>query len=104
MIEKDQMMDLFYRALRAKTVGILCQEQWLRIFRHWPEHAQFWNITLSFAIIPSAGKTQVCNSMQKMPTLLLSLIRFVRLVLSGHQAVALENVALRLQLAAFQRK
>jgi putative transposase len=39
-----------------------------------------------------------------MPALLLSLIRFVRLLLSGHQAVALENAALRLQLAAFQRK
>jgi putative transposase len=39
-----------------------------------------------------------------MPALLLSLIRFVRLLLSGHQAVALENAALRLQLAAFQGK
>ena len=39
-----------------------------------------------------------------MPVLLLSVIRFVRLLLSGHQAVALENAALRLQLAAFRRK
>ena len=39
-----------------------------------------------------------------MPALFLSLIRFVRLLLSGHQAVAIENAALRLQLAAFQRK
>lgn len=39
-----------------------------------------------------------------MPALLLSLIRFVRLLLSGHQAVAIENAALRLQLAAFRRK
>ena len=39
-----------------------------------------------------------------MPALLLSLIRFVRLLLSGHQAVALENVGLLLQLAAFHRK
>jgi putative transposase len=39
-----------------------------------------------------------------MPTLLLSLIRFLRLLLSGHQTVALENVALRVQLAAFRRK
>jgi hypothetical protein len=31
-------------------------------------------------------------------------IRFVRLLLSGHQAVAIENAALRLQLAAFRRK
>jgi putative transposase len=30
--------------------------------------------------------------------------RFVRLLLSGHQAVAIENAALRMQLAAFQRK
>src|SRR5262249_47929580 len=39
-----------------------------------------------------------------MPTLFLCLFRFVRLLISGHQAVALENAALRLQLAAFQRK
>jgi putative transposase len=31
-------------------------------------------------------------------------MRFVRLLLSGHQAVAIENAALRLQLAAFRRK
>jgi putative transposase len=36
--------------------------------------------------------------------LLLSISRFVRLLLSGHQALAIENAALRLQLAAFQRK
>jgi putative transposase len=36
--------------------------------------------------------------------LLLSVFRFVRLLLSGHQAVAIENAALRMQLAAFQRK
>jgi hypothetical protein len=39
-----------------------------------------------------------------MAALLLSLIRFLRLLLSGHQTVALENAALRPQLAAFQRK
>src|ERR1700687_3386154 len=39
-----------------------------------------------------------------MPDLLLSVIRLVRLLLSGHQAVAIENAALRLQLAAFRRK
>src|SRR5437899_666150 len=39
-----------------------------------------------------------------MPTLLLCVIRFLRLLLSGHQAVAIENAALRLQIAAFQRK
>src|SRR5271167_420533 len=39
-----------------------------------------------------------------MPALLLSVFRFVRLLTSGHQAVAIENAALRLQLAAFQRK
>ena len=39
-----------------------------------------------------------------MPGLLLSVIRFARLLLSGHQAVAIENTALRLQLAAFRRK
>src|SRR5215467_10063393 len=39
-----------------------------------------------------------------MPALFLFLFRFFRLLVSGHQAVALENAALRLQLAAFQRK
>jgi hypothetical protein len=39
-----------------------------------------------------------------MPILVLSLFRFVRLLLSGHVAVAMENAALRLQLVAFQRK
>src|SRR3954447_26387104 len=39
-----------------------------------------------------------------MPVLFLSVFRFVRLLLSGHQAVAIENAALRLQIAAFQRK
>src|SRR5260370_17261896 len=39
-----------------------------------------------------------------MPALVLSIFRFVRLLLSGHQAIAIENAALRLQLAAFQRK
>jgi len=34
----------------------------------------------------------------------LSVFRFVRLLMSGHQAIAIENAALRLQLAAFQRK
>src|SRR6478672_612505 len=39
-----------------------------------------------------------------MPVLLLLVFRFVRLLLSGHQAVAIENAALRMQIAAFQRK
>src|SRR5262249_20405852 len=39
-----------------------------------------------------------------MPELLLSVIRFIRLLLSGHQAIAIENAALRRQLVAFQRK
>ena len=39
-----------------------------------------------------------------MPTFVLFLFRFARLLLSGHAAVAVENAALRLQLAAFQRK
>ena len=47
---------------------------------------------------PIAGKQS-----EHMPALLLSIFRFVRL-LSGHQALAIENAALRLQLAAFQRK
>ena len=36
--------------------------------------------------------------------LFLLVFRFVRLLLSGHQAVAIENAALRMQIAAFQRK
>ncbi len=40
----------------------------------------------------------------QMPVLLLSIFRFARLLFSGHQAVAIENAALRLQLAAFQRR
>src|SRR6266513_4901584 len=39
-----------------------------------------------------------------MPALLLFVFRFVRLLLNGHQAVVLENAALRMQIAAFQRK
>jgi transposase InsO family protein len=39
-----------------------------------------------------------------MPILVLSLFRFVRLLLSGYVAVAMENAALRVQLVAFQRK
>src|SRR3954447_9974592 len=39
-----------------------------------------------------------------MPLLLLFVFRFVRLLLSGHQTVAIENAALRMQIAAFQRK
>jgi hypothetical protein len=39
-----------------------------------------------------------------MPVLLLFVFRFVRLLFSGHQAVATENAALRMQIAAFQRK
>jgi putative transposase len=39
-----------------------------------------------------------------MPILFLLLFRFVRFLMSGHQAVAIENAALRLQLAAFQRR
>ena len=39
-----------------------------------------------------------------MPVVFLSIFRFVRLLMAGHQAVAIENAALRLQLAAFQRK
>jgi putative transposase len=39
-----------------------------------------------------------------MPVLFLFAFRFVRLLLSGHQAVAIENAALRMQIAAFRRK
>ena len=38
-----------------------------------------------------------------MPTLVLFLFRFARLLFSGHAAVAVENAALRLQLAAYER-
>jgi hypothetical protein len=39
-----------------------------------------------------------------MTALFLLVFRFVRLLLSGHQAVAIENASLRMQIAAFQRK
>jgi hypothetical protein len=39
-----------------------------------------------------------------MPILVLSLFRFVRLLLSGHVGVAMESAALRVQLVALQRK
>ena len=39
-----------------------------------------------------------------MVAIFLCLFRFVRLLCSGHQAVAIENLALRRQLAAFKRK
>jgi putative transposase len=39
-----------------------------------------------------------------MPVLFLFVFRFLRLLLSGYQAVAIENAALRMQIAAFQRK
>jgi hypothetical protein len=39
-----------------------------------------------------------------MPTLVLSLFRLLRLLFSGHGAVAMENTALRVQLVALQRK
>src|SRR5688572_26990197 len=39
-----------------------------------------------------------------MPALLLLVFRFLRLLLSGHQTVAIENAALRVQIRAFQRK
>jgi len=42
--------------------------------------------------------------MREMPLAFLFAFRFVRLLLSGHQAIAIENAALRVQIAAFQRK
>jgi hypothetical protein len=36
--------------------------------------------------------------------IIFGLFRFIRLLGSGHEAVALENIALRAQLAAFRRK
>ena len=64
---------------------------------------------LSFDIIPSVGNRLTSNLDEEeesgqMPALVLFFFRFFRLLLSGHQAVAIENAALRFQLAAFQRK
>src|SRR5216683_2737178 len=39
-----------------------------------------------------------------MPGFVLSVFRFVRFLMSGHGGIAMENAALRLQLAAFRRK
>jgi hypothetical protein len=41
---------------------------------------------------------------RRMPVIILCMFRFVRLLSSGHQAIAVENLALRRQLAAFKRK
>jgi hypothetical protein len=67
------------------------------------------NCGLCFAIIPSA-----CNRFDleededeqsgQMLSFFLSVFRLVRFVMSGDAAIAIENAALRLQLAAFQRK
>jgi hypothetical protein len=66
------------------------------------------NLNLWFANIPSArnGLTgmEMNGKNRDMPVLFLLVFRFVRLLLGGHQAVAIENAALRMQLAAFQRK
>ena len=62
-----------------------------------------------FAIIPSIRNRLTWSGLKthnrdEMATFFLFLFRFFRLLMSGHRAVALENAALRLQLAAFQRK
>src|SRR5215472_3383648 len=44
------------------------------------------------------------ETIRDMPVVFLLVFRFVQLLLSGHQAVALENAALRIQIAALQRK
>lgn len=44
------------------------------------------------------------ETIRDMAVIFLSVFRFVRLLLGGHQAIAIENAALRMQLAAFQRK
>src|SRR4029453_11287646 len=63
---------------------------------------------LWFANIRSARNRLTLNGWGRtiglMPAFLLLLFRFLRLLLSGHQAVAIENAALRMQIAAFQRK
>lgn len=60
---------------------------------------------LWFAKIPSASKPLTGSWMdgknRNMPVLFLFAFRFVRLLLSGHQAIAIENAALRMQLARF---
>jgi hypothetical protein len=63
---------------------------------------------LCFAIIPSACNRLTWHRMKtNIGTLLgffLSVFRLVRFLMSGDGAIAIENAALRLQLAAFQRK
>jgi len=64
---------------------------------------------LCIAIIPSADNTLTlkaieADNLRTMPDLLLCFVRFIRLLLHGHQAIALENAALRVQIAAFHRK
>jgi hypothetical protein len=58
-----------------------------------------------FARISSAQSLPVSATMfHCMLTILLCLFRFFRLLGSGHQAVAVENLALRRQLAVYKRK
>ena len=62
---------------------------------------------MSFANKPSDGKQltdiEIRANYEAMPTMLLCMFRFVRLLWSGHQSIAIENAALRLQLRALQR-
>jgi hypothetical protein len=60
---------------------------------------------LSIANIPSKRDSVFSTRIvERTPAIILCLFRFVRLLGSGHQAVAIENLALRLQLEAFRRK
>src|SRR5215472_563849 len=66
-------------------------------------------IALCIAIIPSADNTLTlkaieADNLRTMPDFLLCFVRFIRLLLHGHQAIALENAVLRVQIAAFHRK
>lgn len=70
---------------------------------------KFESTSSSRSPLPGPGKPvdsdpDGAEESELMPALLLCVFRFVRLLMSGHQALALENAALRLQLAAFQRK
>ncbi len=64
-------------------------------------------VLLSFANNPSRAKRLtiigIRQTMIAMLTVLLCLFRFVRLLCSGHESVAIENAALRLQIRAYHR-
>ena len=79
----------------AGWLGLICGARRETIL--WFANIRFSGNGLTFIAFQSKNRGS-------MPTLILFLFRCARLLFSGHAAVAVENAALRLQLAAFQRQ